>query len=124
MPPAEKVRGILILVAHDPAFAVDAPARGARDTMLGRDPDDAVGRLRAVKRRGRGAFHHFDVRDVFRIDVVDARRGLTARADRERVVAGFDSHAVDVVHRLVRQRETGLPANTDAGSSADGATRL
>ena len=55
-----------------PTRWVMLPLRPAGGALLGRDDDDAVGRLGAVDRAGRGTLEDFDVFDVRRVEVGDA----------------------------------------------------
>src|SRR5262249_44398682 len=112
--PAEVVRGIAVLVVHHPAFGEQAPPRVTRDAVAGRDTHHPVRRLRTVQRAGGRPLDDLDVGDVLRVDVVDARGRLAAGADGERVVAALHADAIDVIDRLVGERETGLAANADA----------
>ena len=92
--------------------------RTTRDTALRRDDDDAVRGVGAVQRRCRRTTYHFDRLDLFGIQIVDARGGRSADAQRRRARGSFDARSVDDVDRIVRQRERARSANTNAGPRA------
>src|SRR6185437_7187591 len=113
-------------VVHRAAFDVHLPARRSARALLGRDVNDAVSRRRAVERRRGRSFDHFDVRDVFRIEVVEARRGLPADADH--AAAAFQvvvhANAIDDDERIIAQREAAGAADANPGVAADRAAAL
>ena len=128
MAPAEEVVGIVVVVVEDAQLRVHGPLRPSRHALPGRDADDAVPGLGPVQRGGRRALHHLDRLNVFGIEVVDARGGLAARADRQggpivprpRLYLG----TVHVVRWLVAQREARETANPNPDAGSDAAAGL
>ena len=91
-----------------PPLVAQRDPRLARAPRLGRDDDDAVGRLRPVDRGGRGVLQDLDRGDVFGSDGVQrgpvckisflAEAHLHAVDDVERVVPGVDRACATDVH--------------------------
>ena len=111
----------LVWIGERALLGPQAVVRRADAALLRRDHDDAIRRLRAVERRGRGPLDDVDALDLFGIDVVERRRGRSARADAAVARLRVDANAVDVHDRIVVERERRLPADSDARARANGA---
>src|SRR6185312_4910181 len=112
------VVGVVMTVVENAAFGESAPPRRAGPALLGRDDDDAVGRIGAVE-RGRGrTFHDLDVFDLLGIDVAETAEVASAVAEVRRAVIGTHANAVDDVDRIVGEADAAHAANADALAGA------
>ncbi len=114
-------RGIIIVVLNEAAFDVEIPARLAWAPALRGDENDPICCLRPVQRGGRRTFDDLDRLNLFRVDVVEARRLLptdTDGVDPKRRSGVVNPSTVNVNEWLVAERQAvGSPdANFGAGS--------
>jgi hypothetical protein len=112
----EVIRSVGVVIFHHTLLDEHIPPRPARDSPLRGDEDDAVGRLDAVQSGRGGTLHDLDVLDIVRIEVVDAGCGLAADVVRVSIRSRVDADAIDVVERLVRQRDAVSTADSYLGA--------
>ena len=107
------------------AFKKGVPPCRTSASTLGRDLDDTVRGGRTVLRGCRRALENLHGLDVFRIDVVEARRHLATYADRGRTAnvvladAVVELDSVDDDQRLVAQRNRIGAPDSNARGPAD-----
>src|SRR5437667_531092 len=124
------IRRIVRYVPDRAAFGECGPPGSPRVAMLGRYLNDAVRRCRSILRGGGRTLEDFVGFYVFGVDVIEARRHLSADAYRSRSSSSavsdvvVEANSIDDDERLVGERDRGSAANSDSRCGSHRTARL